>query len=513
MAAVNKIDSNSTGLRYAVETSLGQLSGSDVWVPLEPNSYSDFGGELTLVARNPINRDRRRRKGVITDLDASGGFNTDFTLNLQELLQGAFFAQLRRKGEEAVTAVDVDSTNPDEYEVASTTGFLAGSLIFGSGFTNSANNGLKTVTAVTLNTSVEVADGSLVAETPPADAKIVVVGYQAVQGDIDVTSTGDFSTYTSTTLDFTTLGLEPGEFIFVGGDASGLRFSNAANNGFKRIRSISQNALVVDKSDATMVTEDNSATSNATIQFFFGRVLRDRTGTDIVRQTVQLERSLGAPDDGSTDEQYEYLVGAVLNEVAFNFPTADKATIDLTFIATDNEQRDATDGEKAGTRPDIGSERAFNTSSDFTVRPKMGIVSATSDIVTPLFGYITELTLNINNNASPNKAVGVLGAFDVTAGTFEVSAEITAYFSDIAAVEAVRNSSDVTLHWALVQANKGVAFDIPLIALGNGRLDVEQDEPITLPLDADAADGRDVDSDLNYTLQMVFFDYLPNLAH
>ena len=165
MAILNKIDSNVSGLRYAEEQSIGVLPGSPVWFPLEPNSYADFGGTFTTIARNPINQGRQRKKGSVTDLDASGAFNQDLTQdNLQDLLQGFLFASTRDKGREIVTAVDTDLTNDDEYEVASTTGFQVGSLIIGKNFTNAANNALNVVTAVVADTSVEVADGQLVVE-------------------------------------------------------------------------------------------------------------------------------------------------------------------------------------------------------------------------------------------------------------------------------------------------------------------------------------------------------------
>ena len=95
-------------------------------------------------------------------------------------------------------------------------------------------------------------------------------------------------------------------------------------------------------------------------------------------------------------------------------------------------------------------------------------MSSTDEAPTPLFAYLTELSLTVNNNVTPNKAVAVLGAFDVSAGNFVVNGSMTAYFSNVTAVQAVRNNSDVTLDYVMAKDNYGVAFDIPLLALGDG---------------------------------------------
>lgn len=512
MAILNKIDSNVTGLRYCEEDSYQTVSGDEVWNPLEPNSYSDFGGQVTTVARNPINPSRQRKKGVVTDLDASGGFETDITqTNLQDLLQGFFFADLRTKvefgGSSEITGV---VTSTDDFQAASgLDAFAAGDLVHAAGFTNAANNGLHVVSSAAA-TALTVTS-NLVDETPPAGATLVKVGIEGDDDDIDVDVSGSRPALTSTTLDFEDLGLVPGEWIYIGGDATDNKFSNAENNGFARVFSIDTNELVLDKTEDTMVAETSSGSLN--VHIFIGRALKNESDpADIVRRTYQLERTLGAPDDSSpSDIQAEYIVGCVPSEFEFNIPTADKAMANLSFVGATNETIDGPTSLKAGTRPDLVEADAFNTSSDVP-RIKMAIYDAADAAPTALFAFVTDFTLTINNNVTPNKAIGTLGAFEVTAGTFEVGGNVTAYFADVAAIDAVKNNSDVTLDFHLVKENAGVTIDVPLISLADGRPNVEQDAAITIPLETNAATGAKIDSGLDHTLLMVFWDYLPDAA-
>jgi hypothetical protein len=488
MATVNKQDSNVTGLRYAEEASFKVLPGSPVWKPLEPNSYADFGGSLTLLARNPISADRQRKKGVITDLDASGGFNTDLTqTNLQDILQGYFFADLRTKAEfdedtvtNVVTSTDeyeltaaaesaviaaggsggyaeddvltlsggtfgsaatftvteasggavvtVEMTTPGDYTVipadpVSTTGgggtgctltvlwdtegqFYAGDLIWAKGFGDAANNGLKNVTGTPDENAVGVTQ-DLVDDATPTGT-ISRVGFKFAAGDLDVSAPGGgvLPKYTTTTKDLTELGLSPGDFIFTGGDTAITAFTNSENNGFKRVLSIDTNEIVIDKSDSTMITE---ASTTETIELYVGRLLKNEIGTLIKRRSYNLERP--------TAHQAEYLEGAIPSELTANYSTADKINLDVTFVAADHTQRTAAQGLKVGSRPDLVEADAFNTSSDFT-RIRLAAYDGTNEAPTPLFAFVQEMTMAINNNLSPAKALGVLGAFEVTAGTF-----------------------------------------------------------------------------------------------
>lgn len=512
--AINKIDSNITGLAYAEEVCLKQLptlaaDGADpVWYGLEPNSYSDFGGELSTVARAPIDPSRQNKKGTITDLDASGGFNTDFTkTNLVRLLQGFFFADARQMASTAplngaqVAISDVAATSKTYTVGSGGAAFVAGMLVFASGFANAANNGLKTVASST-GTTVVVAETLADEPSPPVGAKLEVVGRQLAAADANIAVTSGVASLIVTTGDFTTMPeLFPGRWVFIGGDATANRFAN--NVGYARIKSVAAKSLVFD--DVTWAAANETGTGKS-IRLFVGTVIKnEKTPSLIKRRSYNIERTLGEGENGT---QAEYLEGAVANEFTLNIPQADKLNADLTFIACDNTHRsgDVGDELKAGTRVSAPGEDAYNTSSDI-YRIKMAVHDPASSNPAALFGYVSEANVSINNNVSPNKAVGILGAFDTTAGNFEVAGSITAYFTTVAAVKAVRANADVGLSVIGAAKNAGFIFDIPLLGLGGGRLNVEKDAPITVPLEPAGAENAN-----GYTMLYEVFSYLPNLA-
>lgn len=504
----NKIDSNITGLAFAEETALKTLPVTPVWYGLEPNSYSDFGGELSTVARAPIDPSRQNKKGTITDLDASGGFNIDFTKsNLTRLLQGFFFADARQlpntkplNGSEIVVTGATASTKT--YAAAAGLGvFAAGQIVLASGFSNAGNNGIKTVASSTAGTVV--VNETLIDEaSPPAGAKLETVGFEFATGDINLAVVSGIPSIVATAADFTTLpGLTVGAWVFLGGDNATNAFAN--NVGFARIKSIAAKAIAFDDTTFSPVNETGTAKK---IRIFVGTMLRNEKNPALIkRRSYNIERQLGS---GPTSTQAEYLEGAVANEFTLNIPQADKLNADLSFVACDNTHKSGEAGDeiKSGTRVSALGEDAFNTSSDI-YRIKMSVIDPASSNPSALFGYVSEATVSINNNVTPNKAVGILGAFDTSAGNFEVGGSITAYFTTVSAVRAVRNNADVGLSVIGASSNAGFVFDIPLLGLGGGRLNVEKDAPITVPLEPAGAENAN-----GYTMFYEAFSYLPNVA-
>jgi len=168
-------------------------------------------------------------------------------------------------------------------------------------------------------------------------------------------------------------------------------------------------------------------------------------------------------------------------------------------------------GIKAGTRPALVAEDAFNSSSSVP-RIKINVVSSSNSFPDPLFQQIGELTLTINNNLSRNLAIGTTGAFEMSEGDFGVQLELEAFFANLSALAAVRANSDLTVDFSLYHQNTGISFDIPLLAGSGALANVEADTPVKIPLTSEGANGIDVAPTLNHILAIVFFDYLPTAA-
>jgi hypothetical protein len=473
-----------------------------VFYEYEPNSYGDFGGQVTTVARAPITAGRQRKKGRPTDLDAAAAFQLDFTQNnLNRVLPAFFFANWRKAAtaeyrDPSLQAVAAD----DDFDgVGIDDVFATGDIILASGFLEAANNGLFYVTGegagtLQVNALATAAAPALVNEVAPAGASLKRVGYRGAAGVLEISVAGSLPALVSDSgPNFTTWGLVPGQWVYIGGDEADTSFAAAGNNGFARIAAISATQITFDKTQNTMSA--SGALMTETIAIFFPDMIRNEPNpADIVIRTFQAERSLSTAG-------YQYEKGCFANTLTMNFAQADKLNVDLAWVAMDDEPRET---RKAGVFPAIDTDaNFFNTSSDFA-RIRTIIIGET----TPLFAFLSEMTLTINNNVTPAKALAVFGAFDANIGDFVGQGSITAYFSDVAALTAIRESEDVTFDFALVKDNAGWVWDIPLVALGEGRLAVEKDQKVTIPVSADGAEHPT----LHTTLQAMHFAYLPDAA-
>lgn len=478
------------------------------WRTLEPNEYDDMGAEVETLAREPINASRQKKKPVTVDIAADGGFTSDLTqTNLTRLLQGFFFAKAHERfttdplsNQYANAPVLVDLAGADINFAADITQDLpARALLLLSGFSNSVNNTVVQVLSVA--GAVVTTNGAFTAETVSDTTKVETVGFALTGGatTADVVN-GEF-VLTNATDDFTKMGFQIGEWIFVGGDTADSYFADNAP-GYARIVGITADNLSLD--EVTWAEPQTDAGVGKQIRLFAGTVIRNEKNPDLIQcQTYQLERQLGKDSDGT---QSEYLVGAVANEWTLNIPSVEKLTADLSFVGLDTELYPGAQGLKDGERIDLLLEEALNT-ADNIYGMRLYVHDDTAVTPASLFGYVLEADVVINNNAVPQKAIGVLGSFDVNVGDFEVSGELNTYFTTVAAILAVKNNADVGFSIIGSKNNAGFVFDVPLVSLGGGRLDIERDVPIMLPLEKMGAENK-----WGYTMLTTWFASLPSVA-
>ena len=346
-----------------------------------------------------------------------------------------------------------------------------------------------------------------------------------------VTAAGVLPILRATATDVTTLGLIPGQWIHIGGDdngATGDAFTGPENNGFARVFAIQGTTdIMLDLTSGGTDGETNPSTEvggTKEISLFIPDMLRNEATDSSFYDNVTFtqERTLGRPNPVAepTRIQSEVVKGCFTSEVVINVPAGDAVTVNVTYTALDTEKRDGTAGKEplsdTGSKVAADETDAFNTSSDVSII-KMAILPPTSgagavSVPDRLFAFVTDLTITLVNNINPDKAVGVVGAFDASVGNFEANVAVTAYFADVAGPKAVEDNADVVLYWTVVKEwmgrKAGLLLDVCLLSLGDGLLEVAADESITMPLSGE--DGQY--GPFGHNASLSEFWYLPAVA-
>lgn len=492
---MGRVLTNNISLAYSIEASFGVLNTSGEWKLLEPNDITTFGATITTVARNPISKDRQRRKGTVTDLDSAAEFEHDLTREvfidfaegfIFSTFQGNEYANLR-SGVDSLAADDalagVAGTPPGYSHSALASAIPAGTLLYARGFSGANNNGLVEVDTGGTTTETPTVAGGQTAETPSlaANASLEIAGVAGTLDDLDIDVTGTVVTLTSAAaLDFTTLGLTLGQLIHVGGVDSTTWFDQGGTPfaGYFRITGITASVLTGDKASSALVTNDGVGD---TVDLLFGRFLRNVStdDADFIERSYQFEVALPNLGTGGAD-RYEYSLGNLANTMALQLPLADKAVVTFGFVGTDTQVPTATRATGAATPTAVVQQTAFNTSADIL---RLRIQEADETGLTTCF---KDVTLTLNNNVTPEKCLGTLGALFMNTGNFEVDLEGQILFTDEDVASAVRNNDRVTMDILLKNDDGAIGIDIPSMTLGGGDKEFPVNESVLMNLTGQA---------------------------
>jgi hypothetical protein len=490
---MGRVLTNNTTLQVATESSLG-VQPTSGWKTIEPTTIGKFGPTLTKLTREPISKNRQRRKGALTDLDSSVEFEADVTYDhMKMFLEGLLFSSF--KGGTVFSPTAVTATG---YTVASGGALAAGTLIYARGFANPANNGLKVVGSS--STSIEIKTSGLVAEaTAPTGATVEIAGVQGATSDFTIVS----GNLVSTAFDWTTaVGalVQVGQFIWIGDTSGGTHsFANTSDRGFARVMAKSATTLTLDKKSTVFVDDPGTGKD---IYVLFGQFVRNVAvdHADYLERTYHFELAYENLGDTPGVDKYEYAKGNFCNEITYDFQTANKATMRCNFVGTDCDAPTLTRATGASTAIPPIATGMYNTSVDFL---RLRVTGADE---TGLTTDIKQMSVTVKNNVTAEKVLATLGGKYMNAGLFDVEVDASVLFTSSGVIDAMRANSTVTMEAAIRNDDGGFLLDIPAMTVEGGDKEFPVNQTVTISMKSMAFQH----ATLGTSLSVSCFPYLPS---
>lgn len=439
---------NRTAIAKVRETTLGVTPATPAFKARRQTSSSLAFNPQT-VESNEIRSDRQVTDLVLTGIQPGGDVAGEIAFNvcdddLEEALQGTW------ANKPVIVVVTSDTEISDLSTTTATVSaggaaFVAGLITLLAGFTTAANNKVARVSSSTALTivypsSTFTAEGAAI----PVGATIRAIGFQGASGDLALVTSGG-NGLTSSALDFTTLGLVPGEWLKAQG------FATAADDDFYRISSITAHKIFFDRVPSGFVAD---AGTSVVITMYFGDVLVN--GTTLRSSTIERQYLDQSP------VTYEYFTGQCVDKFSVNADAQKIMTYTISYIGTNAS---ATTTRIAGAT-DIAAPTndVMNTSSNVGELGFNGVPVATPN-------FIMSCKFDIENNLRRQVAVGSIGAVGVGNGEFKVTGTLSFYFGDKSVLDKVISNARTSYYLPVGRSDANASklmFDFPSIKLSSG---------------------------------------------
>lgn len=450
----------------------------------------DLRYSINNVQSQEINSDSQVSDLIQVDARVNGGYNFEFSFGAHdEQIAGALrntwlTGPVKYNAGVADSVITDAGTTAGTYAVVSGgTDFVVGMLVRASGFDPVvANNQVFRVSSST-ETTVVGAAGLTAQSSPPGTARLKMVGFQGVAGDITATETG----LASTLLNFTTLGLREYDMIKIGGTAVGDQFATPALNTWVRVAGTpTATVLPLDNLPAGWAID---AGTGKTIKVWTGDQLKN--GATLRSFTVEkgylgVATPLYIPLNGIIWDNFSLDIrpGAI---VSGSMTCLGKAAGAATTTAMGASYLSATTGD------------VINAVADVVLISEGGTVISTA---TPVVGWSIQTT----NSLFEGTAVGVMGLARVGMGTFSATGTLQAYFETASLAMYNKMIAGTATSLAAVMRKNGAAYAIqfPKVKLAAGTPSASgRDQFVILDMEwtgmKDAATGK--------TVVMNRFDY------
>ncbi len=451
-------------LRY---TGAPDLAGAPVTTESEEILDDGQLSDLIVVARNV---------GGSVDFEPSYGAHDTF---LEAAIRGTWQTRTTKTQALGLNVADANTIN-----MSDTSGLAVADLVATENYGTAVNNGLFQVAAVSAGVSIDVTlvgggATSLVAETAPATAVLRVVGRLYTGGITIGTPAGGQAVLTGVSTNFTSLSLEAGDWIRLGG------YATLANNGYVRIVSItSATVMTVDRLPTGFAAEAGASGN----RIFFGERLKN----EIARYSYTLQELF--TDIGTAPNNTRQLLsGMGLNTLSLSVTSEQVLTGQMSFIGQSSSY---------ATAPIAGE--TFTEAERFTPYNASADVARIGEAGTTLTANLpTEMTIEINNNLAKRPAIGRIGGAGFRRGQFSVSGTLNTYFDDKSLVEKVINNTETGLDLVINDtASHAVVLDFPRVKYATGAPPVPgRNQDVLASLEWRALKHQT----LNYTMKVMRF--------
>jgi hypothetical protein len=499
MPAGQKVLSEASSVVMGLESALGTAPTSgQILLQPNPGGITGWTPKFKTVERDPLSKYASREKGDNVGLDAEPQIVQDLNKDLVDHFGTAMFrTNAKHAGNKGQSLYRPTAVTATGYTVAALGDLSNGLLIFARGFNTAANNGLKLLAGT--STATEIKTTGLVAEAaPPANATVGVAGVQGASADITIDGSGNL---TSTVLDFTTLGLQIGQRIKIGGTAANTFFATAIYNGDAEVAGpVTANLIPLKNHSWTVGAQDLGA--GKTIQLFFSRFYRNRSIDDVdyIEPTHHGElEEIDAATSG-TVPTYTYALGCALKTFEINAPLEDKIVATLSFCALDIADPVLTASRKTGFSTAYAPQATalIDTATD---TKRVQLIDSTGALV----AEVNSWKLTLEHGTKPRKVQGTFGAIDHTYGKYEPSVSMEAYFVDNAQTKAVRDNRDLRFNAWMYNHQVGFFWNLPYVSLRGGDKQYAQNEPVMISFDVPGF--RDPTNNIVQSLSV--FEHIP----
>lgn len=329
--------------------------------------------------------------------------------------------------------------------VACTTGpaFVAGHLVRFTGNTAGANNAVRKCTTGSATAPAFATSGFVADAAPAAASRMKAVGFQGASGDITALADG----LGSTTLDFTTLSLQIGGGLKIGGTLDSSQFAFLVTAGavarkkaWGRIIAVTASKITMDNLPIGWTTDSGTG---KTIKCWFSDLVKN----GVAFSSMTIERGFL----GQAIPIYITGRGMVVNTLTRDVSSGDKIKGVATFTGM---------GGGKSTTPLDASPDPVTTGAVMAANQNVGRLGVNgSTLAAP--NWCKEFSFQIDNHLTPLDSVDSDEPVDMDAGDCDITGKANTYFGSDAELDAFYNGTPRSFLARVDKNGQALMYQIP----------------------------------------------------